>query len=67
MKANKKEISEATREKVVKYSQKGWSQVKIAKNFKCSRSCVQYTLKRFVETGANKNRKNWTKSHHRTR
>jgi transposase len=36
----------------VKYSQKGWSQVKIAKNLKCSRCCVQYTLKRFVETGA---------------
>ena len=57
MKVNKKEKSEVIREKIVKYSQKGWSQVKIKKHLKCSRCCVQNTLKRFVETGVHKNRK----------
>ena len=57
MKTNKKEKCEPTREKIVKYSQKGWSQVKIEKHLKCSRCWVQNTLKRFVETGVHKNRK----------
>lgn len=49
-----KELTVEQRERVLVYSEFGWSQVKISKRMKISRCCVQNTLKRFRQSGSHK-------------
>lgn len=52
----KNELSAEQRLRIKFLSEQGMSQVKIAREVKCSRCAVQYTLKRFKETGSHQNR-----------
>lgn len=52
MASKKRVLSEVNRAKIVALSGEGNNQVEIAKIVKCSRTGVQYTLKRFKDIGS---------------
>lgn len=51
-----RELTIAERSQIVLLSTLGWSQVAIAKKMICSRCAVQFTLKRYKETGSYENK-----------